>query len=286
MKSDIKITYTPEGPSVEGAGGLFLTTRLMWRELVGAWELIWRLFVRDFSARYRQSALGVVWAVVTPLVTVGMFVGMNRSGILTIGDVGMPYPLYALIGLTVWNLFSAGLTASSNSLINAGPLVVKINFPKVALPLAATGQSLVELLIRIVLIALAFLWFGVAPSWRGLVAGLICLIPIYLITAGMGFVLSLAAGVLRDISNVLSMTLMMAMLLTPVVYPITGTSLLARMNVWNPFNYLVNVPRDFIVNGHTEFLNEFVLSTVLSMAVFYAGWKLFYLAQTKIAERI
>ena len=93
MKSDIKITYTPEGPSVEGAGGLFLTTRLMWRELVGAWELIWRLFVRDFSARYRQSALGVVWAVVTPLVTVGMFVGMNRSGILTIGDVGVPYPL-------------------------------------------------------------------------------------------------------------------------------------------------------------------------------------------------
>ena len=286
MKSDIKITYTPEGPSVEGAGGLFLTTRLMWRELVGAWELIWWLFVRDFSARYRQSALGVVWAVVTPLATVGMFVGMNRSGILTIGDVGMPYPLYALIGLTVWNLFSAGLTASSNSLINAGPLVVKINFPKVALPLAATGQSLVELLIRIVLIALAFLWFGVAPSWGGLAAGLICLIPIYLITAGMGFVLSLAAGVLRDISNVLSMALMMAMLLTPVVYPITGTSLLARMNVWNPFNYLVNVPRDFIVNGHTEFLNEFVLSTVLSMAVFYAGWKLFYLAQTKIAERI
>ena len=286
MKSDIKITYTPEGPSVEGAGGLFLTTRLMWRELVGAWELIWRLFVRDFSARYRQSALGVVWAVVTPLATVGMFVGMNRSGILTIGDVGMPYPLYALIGLTVWNLFSAGLTASSNSLINAGPLVVKINFPKVALPLAATGQSLVELLIRIVLTALAFLWFGVAPSWGGLAAGLICLIPIYLMTAGMGFVLSLAAGVLRDISNVLSMALMMAMLLTPVVYPITGTSLLARMNVWNPFNYLVNVPRDFIVNGHTEFLNEFVLSTVLSMAVFYAGWKLFYLAQTKIAERI
>lgn len=286
MKMDVKVTYTSRGPSVEGAGGLFLTTRLMWRELLSARELIWRLFVRDFSAKYRQSALGVIWAVVMPLVTVGMFVGMNRSGILTIGDVGMPYPLYALIGLTVWNLFSAGLTASSNSLINAGPLVVKINFPKVALPLAATGQSLVELLIRIVLTALAFLWFGVAPSWGGLIAGLICLIPIYLITAGMGFVLSLAAGVLRDIPSVLSVALMMAMLLTPVVYPITGTSLLARVNVWNPFNYLVNVPRDLIVRGHTEFPGEFVLSTILSMAVFYAGWKLFYLAQTKIAERI
>ena len=284
--NNAKITYTPKGPAIEGFSGLFLTSRLMWRELVSARELIWRLFLRDFSAKYRQSALGVVWALLMPLVMVGMFVGMNRSGILTIQDVGIPYALYAIIGLTIWSVFTVGLTACTSALITAGPMVIKINFPKIALILAASGQGVVELLIRMVLIALAFLYFGVGPSWGGLFIGLICLIPIYLLMTGIGFVLSLAAGVLRDIVNVLNLALMGVMLLTPILYPITGDSLLARANAWNPFNYLVNVPRDFIVKGDTEFMSEFIWVTLLSVTVFYMGWKLFYLAQTKIAERI
>lgn len=282
----VKVTYTPKGPVIEGTGGRFLTTRLMWRELGSARELIWRLFLRDFSAKYRQSALGVLWAVIMPLIIVGMFVGMNRSGILNIEDVGIPYALYAIIGLTVWNVFTVGLTATSNALVGAGAMVVKINFPKVALVLAASGQSLVELLIRMVLIALAFVYFGVVPSLPGLFVGIVCLLPIYLLMVGMGFVLSLASGVLRDIPNVLNIGLMMVMLLTPVVYPITGESFLARANVWNPLNYLVNVPRDFMVRGHSEFLGEFMWAALLSVIVFYTGWRLFYLAQTKIAERI
>lgn len=281
-----KVTYTPKGTLIEGEEGFFLITRLMWREFISARELIWRLFIRDFSAKYRQSMLGVTWAVAMPLVTVGMFIGMNRSGILNIQDVGIPYALYALIGLTIWSLFTVGLTASTNALIAAGSMVVKINFPKVALIFAASGQGIVELLIRIILIAIAFLYFGIAPSWVGLVIGLACLIPIYLMMVGIGFVLSLAAGVLRDIVNVLNMVLMATMLLTPILYPITGDSFLARVNLWNPFNYLVNVPRDLIVKGQSEFHLEFILSSVLSVIVFYTGWRFFYLAQTKIAERI
>ena len=57
-------------------------------------------------------------------------------------------------------------------------------------------------------------------------------------------------------------------------------------NIWNPFNYLVNVPRDFIIKGDAELLNEYVFTIIFSVVLFYAGWRLFYLAQTKIAERI
>ncbi len=286
MKNDTKVIYTPKGSIIEGREGFFLKTRLMWFELVSARGLVWRLFVRDFCAKYRQSVLGVVWAILMPLITVGLFIGMNRSGVLTIKDVGMPYPLYAIIGITIWSLFTVGLTACTNSLVDAGAMVVKINFPKVALILAASGQGVIELLIRMVLIAITFLYFGVAPSWSGLVIGLLCIVPIYLFMAGIGFVLSLAAGVMRDIVNVLNIVLMAVMLLSPILYPIPGDSFMSRANVWNPFNYLVNVPRDFIVKGHTEFFTEFVLIALLSVVVFYIGWKLFYLAQTKIAERI
>ncbi|HJP18763.1 MAG: hypothetical protein CMD96_06065 [Gammaproteobacteria bacterium] len=286
MNHDIKITYTPKGVSVEGIRGHFLTARLMWRELVSAKELIWRLFLRDFSAKYRQTALGVVWAIVMPLITVGMFIGMNRSGILNIQNVGIPYPLYAIIGLTIWNFFTVGLTACSDSLVNAGSMIVKINFPKVALVFAASGQGIVEFLIRTVLIALTFFYYGIAPNWGGLFIGFVCLIPIYLIMVGMGFVLSLATGVIRDIVHILNIALLGVMLLTPILYPITGDNLLTFANIWNPFNYLVNVPRDFIIKGDAELLNEYVFTIIFSVVLFYAGWRLFYLAQTKIAERI
>lgn len=286
MKTVEEISYTPKGPVFEGEGGFFLTTRLMWRELLSARELIWRLFVRDFSAKYRQSALGVLWALITPLVAVGMFVGMNKAGILNIADVGIPYPLYAIIGLTVWNFFSGGLTASSQAIVGAGSMVVKINFPKVSLVFASTGQSLIEFIIRSLLIGAAFLYFQVVPSWSGLLFGLLALLPLYLFMTGIGFVLSLVAGVARDVANLLNLGLMAFMLLTPVVYPIKGEGVLARANLWNPLNYFVNVPRDFIVKGHTEYLAEFAYVSILAVAVFYMGWRLFYLAQTKIAERI
>jgi len=286
MDKNIKVTYTPRGLSIAGTEGPFLTTRLMVRELLSAKELIWRLFVRDFSAKYRQSMLGVIWAIMMPLITVGMFVGMNRSGILNIQDVDIPYPLYAIIGLSIWNVFTVGLTTCTSSLVNAGSMVVKINFPKVALIIAASGQGVVEFLIRCFLIALTFAYFGVTPNWSGLLIGMVCLIPIYLTMTGIGFVLSLAAGVIRDIVNMLNLLLMGFMLLTPILYPIEGDSILAHLNVWNPFNYFVNVPRDFIVKNHTDFLPEFLLAAVLSIIIFYVGWKLFYLAQTKIAERI
>ena len=286
MSENTHRIYSPKGPHFKGNIGLFHRTSLMVNELISARELIWRLFIRDFSAKYRQSALGVVWAVLMPLGTVGIFLGMRNAGILTISNVDIPYPLYALIGLTIWNLFTAGLTACPNSLVNAGTMVVKINFPKVALILSASFQGIVEFIIRAVLIAIMFSYFRVVPDPAGVVVGLICLIPIYLITVGLGFLFSLIAGVARDIANVINIALMVIMLVPPVLYPIRGDSLLSRINVWNPFNYFVNVPRDFIIKGHTEFPVQFIIVSIFSAVIFYTGWRLFYLAQTKIAERI
>ena len=286
MKSDSVITYTSRGVSVEGKNGLFITFRLMLRELISSRELIWRLFVRNFSAKYRQSVLGFIWAILMPLVVVGMFVVMKRAAILTIEDMGIPYTLYALIGLTIWSLFTVGLTASANSLIEAGPMVIKINFPKISLVLAASGQAIVEFMIRSVLVAFVFFYFGIKPHWSGVLLAFICVIPIYLLMVGFGFMLSLVAGVLRDIVSVLNIALMGFMLLTPILYPIQGDNVLARVNVWNPLNYLVNVPRDLIIKGNSGMIGEFILTAVFSIIAFFLGWKLFYLAQTKIAERI
>lgn len=280
------VIYTPEGAKNEGDASLFLTTRKMLNEIIAAKELVWRLFLRDFTVRYRQSALGILWAVLMPIITVGMFIVMNASGIIAITGIETPYPLYALIGLTVWNLFSVGVSASASSIINAGNMVVKINFPKISLVAAAVGQGLVDFFIRVILVALASIYYGYVPSPAGVLLATLALLPMLLITFGLGCVLSLFAAVVRDIVTILGIVLNAVMLLTPILYPVKSGTILAELNFWNPLNYLVNVPRDFLLKGTSSEIMPFLVVCGICVVVCYLGWRLFYFAQSKIAERV
>jgi lipopolysaccharide transport system permease protein len=101
-----EVIYTPHvhsGLSVWGEMG---------RDLIRSRELIWRLVLRDLSARYRQSVLGYFWTVTPTIVTVVIFSYLNRLRILPIGETEIPYPCYVLLGLTVWQLFASGLAAA------------------------------------------------------------------------------------------------------------------------------------------------------------------------------
>lgn len=280
-----KIIYTPKGPIELGQKARFMLTRRMFRELLSSRELIWRLFVRDFSARYRQSILGICWAVIMPLLTSGIFVIMNNSGILQIKGIHCPYPLYAVIGISFWSLFSVGLNACAQSIVNAGSMVAKINFPKSSLIIAASAQGIVDLFIRGGLIAAMFAWYGIFPPVKAVIICVLLLIPLYLLTVGFGFILSLIACVVRDTLVVLNMILMAFLLMTPVLFPVNSATLLADVNRWNPLNYFVNVPRNVLIGGDAS-IQEFWWSSLAALLIFYVGWRLFYLAQTKIAERI
>lgn len=86
----------------------------MFQELIKSRDLIWRLFVRDFLAKYKQTVLGVLWAIIMPLLMVGTFVFLSRTGVLNIGKTDVPYPIFVLVGLSIWQLFAAGLTICTN----------------------------------------------------------------------------------------------------------------------------------------------------------------------------
>ena len=92
-----------------------------------------QLFRRDFLATYKQSFLGIFWVFLIPLVTMGTFLLLNQSGILAVGDMAVPYPVFAVIGVVLWQLFSSGLMAGTNSLVKAGSMLTKINFSKKSL---------------------------------------------------------------------------------------------------------------------------------------------------------
>lgn len=253
-------------------------------ELYGTRELIWRLFIRDWSARYRQSALGYLWAVITPIIAIGTFLLLNRAGIFNIGLTDVPYPLFALIGLSVFQLFSTGLVAGCNSIVTAGGMVSKINFPREVLVISSVAQVLFEFLIKFVLILIFFVVFRFVPPWWGIALFPLAILPIFALTLGMGLILSLVNGVIRDTVNIVSLGTMFLMFLTPVLYPISGDK--SALFELNPLYSLVNAPRELIMYGQIKEPMSFIVMSVLSVLLLLVSWRFFHLAETKIPERL
>jgi len=254
-------------------------------ELVRSRELIWRLFLRDFKARYRQSLLGMSWAVINPLITVGVFVFLNRSGVMNIETSDVPYPVYALLGLTVWVVFSKGLAACTNSIVSAGAMVVKINFPKISLVIAAMGEAMVEFLVRIILTAIVFTVFGVVPSKMALLFPFMVL-PLFLLTWGLGFFLALLAGLFRDTVNLVTLLTTYFLFLMPVAYPPPPTGIFVTINQWNPLSHIIISCREMVLYGLISDLPGYAWSSIFCVAVFLLSWRMFHMVGTKIPERI
>lgn len=252
-------------------------------ELVASRELIWRLFVRNLAGKYRQAALGYLWILITPLVAIGTFMFLNRAGILNIGTTDIPYPLFALIGLSVWQIFSTGLNAGCNSLVGAGDMITKINLPREVLVFSSIAQSVFDFAVTAVLIAVGFFLFNVVPHWQIIFLPL-ALVPILVLALALSLVLSVVNGVLRDTASVVALLVMFLMFLTPVLYPISGAE-----HYWvklNPLCALVNAPRDLAIYGYIGEPLDFLVATILSFLLFFLSWRVFHLIETKISERM
>jgi len=280
--SKIITTYEPDNSLKKGYLSIFSE---IYNELKKNKWLTYQFFKRDLFALYKQSFIGILWALIIPIVSVGTFIILNRSGVFDIGDINVPYPIYAILGMAFWQLFSAGLVASSNSLVNAGSMIVKINFSKKALVIASTGQSIISFLIQFVLVGILFVYYRITPSIAILWVPLI-IIPIMLVTLGLGFILSLLNGVMRDIGNMISILMTFLMFLTPILYAKPKAGILARITEYNPLYYLISGPRDLVLMGKIPELKGFLISSVLSGVVFMVCLVVFHLTETRVAERI
>lgn len=280
--NEIIKTYEPDNCLKNGYLSIF---KEVYNELRRNKWLTYQLFKRNFLTLYKQSFIGILWALIIPLVSVGTFIVLNRSGIFTIGDINVPYPIYAILGMAFWQLFATGLIASSNSLVNAGSMIAKINFSKKALVIASTGQSLVSFLIQIILVGILFLYYGITPSIATLLIPIVIL-PLMLFTLGLGFIFALLNGVARDIGNIISVLMTFLMFLTPVLYAKPTSGILAQVTNYNPLYYFVSAPRSLILEGAFSEWNGFLIASLLSSIVFLICLIVFHLTETRVAERI
>jgi len=275
-------TYEPDNSLKKGYISIF---RSIFDEVKKNRWLTYQLFKRDFFAVYKQSFIGILWVLIVPLVSVGTFIVLNQSGIFNIGEIDVPYPIYALLGMAFWQLFATGVVAGSNSLVSAGAMLTKINFSKKSLVIASTGRSIVTFIIQFAFVCLLFVCYWIAPSIATLLVPIV-IIPLMLLTLGLGFMLALFNGIVRDIGNVLSLLLTFLLFLTPVLYAKPTTGILATLTNYNPLYYLVLAPRDLVLTGTISEWNGYLIASAMSVIVFIVCLVVFHLTETRVAERI
>jgi lipopolysaccharide transport system permease protein len=275
-------TYEPDNSLRKGYRSIFGEIS---NELKKNRWLIFQLFKRDFFTIYKQSFIGVLWAVIIPIVSVGTFIVLNQSGVFAIGDIDVPYPIYAVLGMAFWQLFSTGLIASSNSLVAAGSMITKINFSKKSLVIASTGQAIVSFLIQLFLIVILFVYYGFKPNIAILLIP-ITMIPMMLLTLGLGFILSILNGIMRDIGKIIAVLMTFLMFLTPVLYKKPTTGILATVTKYNPLYYLVSIPRELVLKGTIAEWKGFLIASIASFIIFIICLIVFHLTETRVAERI
>ncbi len=266
--------------------GFFRSWIFMIQNILHSRDLIWQLFKRDFISGYKQSFLGIFWIFIQPLAGILAWVFMNATGILNPGDVGVPYPAYVLLGSSLWGLFMSFYSSVSSSLASGSSLILQVNFPHEALVAQQMAQTIANFLINLVMILILFIIFGIRPTWIAVFFPF-TLIPIFLIGSGLGMIVAVITVVVHDINRIVSMGLSFLMFLTPIVYGPGVRGELAQLVIeLNPMTYLIGSARDTLLYGRIVNLEAYLLSCLLAASVFLVSWRLFFLSEHKVAEKL
>lgn len=257
---------------------------LDFRELWAYRELLAVLAVRDIKVRYKQTALGVGWAVIQPVMLMLVF-SVFFGRLAKMPSDGVPYPVFAYAALLPWTFFANALGASASSVVGASNLVSKVYFPRLIIPLASVGSWLVDLLIATLILLGLMLYYGVGWSWNLLAAPALVLAVLFM-ALGAGTLLAALTVAYRDFRYVVPFLLQFWMFATPVVYP---ASLVPEKWHWllnlNPMAGLVDAFRSAFL-GRPFDVDAIAISLTAAVAMFLAGVAYFEKVERRFADII
>jgi len=266
--------------------GFFRTWAVMLNNIISSRELIWQLFKRDFFSSYKKSFIGITWIFVSPIMGIVSWIFLNMTGMLQPGDVGIPYPAYVLVGSSMWGLFMGFFNSAKATLTSGKDLVFQINYPHEALLFKETAQHLASFLITLLINIIVLFAFSVIPSWKILLFPLVVL-PLFFLGAAIGLIFAMISIVAIDINRIVELGMGFLMYLTPIIY--SGSiknAYVQEIIKWNPLTYLVCSARDIIIYGRLYNTGGYFLCAGLSLLLFMVSWRLFFISENKIIERM
>jgi lipopolysaccharide transport system permease protein len=261
------------------------SARNYWRDIWRYRELMYFLAWRDIVVRYKQTAIGVAWAVLRPALTMLVFVGFRRLAGLSSADV--PEPILVFAAVLPWQFFSTALTDSSASLVGNANLVSKIYFPRLIVPGAAVATSLVDFLFTLALLAILMLWYGFAPGWQIVVLPLLVFLTM-LLSLGVGVLLAAMNVEYRDFRFIVPFIVQFGLFVSPVAF--TTSSLPERWRTIYALNPMVGIIDGFrwsILAGRTAMdIRGLAISAVITALFVLLGVSYFRRMERGFADVI
>ena len=188
-----------------------------WRDLWRYRELMSFLAWRDIAVRYKQTAIGVVWAVIRPALTLLVFVAFRRMAGLRQDADAVPDAVLVLAAVLPWQFFSSALAEASTSLIGNTGLISKVYFPRLIIPLSAVATAVVDFAITLVMLAVVMATFGVRPDARVVALPLFIALSA-LLALGLGLLLAALTVTYRDFRYVVPFAIQLGLFVSPVAF--------------------------------------------------------------------
>lgn len=260
--------------------------KIMFNNIIDCRELIYVLFKRDFFSSYKKSFLGLTWLFVSPVLGVASWVFINAAGILHPGDVGMPYPAYVLLSTSIWALFMGFYSAAQGTISAGAGIISQVKYPHEILLVKQIAQHLANSIIGLSMNILVLLAFGVVPSWKIIFFPFLAL-PLLFLGSGIGLVISVFSVVAPEIQKAVDIAMNLLIWVTPVIYsPKFDNVILQKIIFWNPLTYLVGGTREMVIKGEMSSPEGYLLSAILSVLVFMISWRIFFVTEDKVVEKI
>lgn len=261
----------------KGLGSLEIKELFDFKELFGV------LAMREFQVRYKQTLIGVLWAIIRPLLTMVVFTFLFGK-IAKLPSDGVPYPIFSYSGLLLWTFFSTALTQASSSMIGNSKLITKIFFPRAIIPASATFVSLIDYLIAFVIVFGLMVYFKVSFTVGMLYIPLILFITLIL-SIGLGLWFSAINVKYRDVQYALPFIIQLLMYSTPVIYPVSIAGKYQWILNLNPLTGLVEAHRAAILGLSIDW-PLLGLSTMLTLVIFVSGYIYFKSVEKYFADII
>ncbi|MBP9819207.1 ABC transporter permease [Candidatus Woesebacteria bacterium] len=237
------------------------------RDIKEVWEyreLLYFLTVRDLKVRYKQTTIGVLWAVFQPFLIMVVF-SVFFGQLLGVPSEGVPYPIFVYTGLLFWQFFSSALSDTSGTLVANQAIVTKVYFPRLLLPLASVMTKVVDFAIAALILIGMMFYYGYTPHLSGLLLIPLLLIITFMASVGLGLVLAAINVKYRDVRYILPFFIQMLLFVTPVIYPAGIAGKYSWILALNPMMGVIQSARAALLG--TTVLN-WLLITISLVATF------------------
>ncbi len=219
-----------------------------WKELWVFRELFFALALRDVKVRYKQTIIGIAWAVLQPLILMVVF-SVFFGQMIGIETDGVPYPIFVYSGLLFWNYFAGALRAASGSMVANQAIVQKIYFPRIIVPTSATIVYLFDFVFSAMIFAGMMVYYGFVPSLIGLAMIIPALMVTFFSFTGLGLFFAAINVKYRDVRYALPFFIQLLMFVTPVIYPSSILGSYAWVWYINPMAGVIDVMRSGLLGA-------------------------------------